>query len=299
MRKNLINLLLIALSFCWFIGYFSKQYSWQEVSGFNEIPEQEKTSFYSPPDNRYPEIYWLGHAGNLIKWNGLNILLDPMLNNYSVVIPRLTKVPVYAEELPPIDFVFLSHMHYDHYDRDTLEMLSTIKNLVLPNKSEVFLSKKILSKTKIIPLNIGEEFSENSLRIVAVKALHNGSRNHPFTSDYIASGYLLTMDSISLYYAGDTGYGPHFQEVRELYAPNISILPIGAFEPYFILKEYHLSPEDAVKAGLDLASEVTIPTHFGTFRLALDRPNVALPRFATEANLKNLNWQLAPIYLTQ
>ncbi len=149
MRTFLFKLSIIALTLFWFIGYFSKQTSWQLASGYSSMHEQEKPSFYTPPDSKYPEIHWLGHAGNLIKWQGLNILLDPILSDYSVILPRLSKSPIAAEELPPIDFVILSHMHYDHYDKDTLENIKVIRKLIIPNKSEKFISESIKIKTEI------------------------------------------------------------------------------------------------------------------------------------------------------
>jgi len=295
-KNVLVKLLLIALTFAWFIGYFSKQEPWQVVSGFDKMPDQDKTSFYSPPDTRYPEIFWLGHAGNIIKWDGLNILLDPILSEYSVILPRLSKAPISAKDLPPIDFVLLSHMHYDHYDKDTLESLGVLKKLVVPNKSEKFISSVIKSKTEIIKLDENESYKEGDLEIISLKTLHNGSRNHPFSSEYRASAYLIKKGEISVYYSGDTGYGPQLKQVGLRYAPDIAILPIGAFEPDFLLYKYHLSPKDAVRAGLDLASKITIPTHFGTFRMALDRADIALPRFASEARRLGLKWELAKMY---
>lgn len=294
-----ILLYIVSLSllyFFWTIGSFSEPKSWEITSGFTDIPINSRPAFYTPPNNSYPEIYWLGHGGHFIKWKGLNILLDPMLSDHSVILPRLALAPVKAEDLPEIDYVILSHMHYDHYDKETLEKIKTLKNLVLPKNSEIFITEGIIRKSKLIPLRENEVYTDNELQIISLKTLHNGSRNHPFSSDYRASAYLIKIGETSVYFSGDTGYGPQFKDVKERYSPNISIIPIGAYEPYFLLHKYHLNPEDAVWAGLDLGSGIVIPSHFGTFRMSLESPQTALPLFVQNANRNGLNIALAKMY---
>ena len=287
---------LFILTFFWTIGSFSSYKSWEATSGYANIAKIERPAFYSPTENSYPEIYWLGHGGHFIKWNGLSILLDPILSTHSLILPRLTKIPILPKELPPIDYVLLSHMHYDHYDQNTLQQIQVLKYLVIPKNSEIFIPDSIKSRTELIPLKENEVYTNDKLQIISLKTLHNGSRNHPFSSEYRASAYLLKMGQISIYFSGDTGYGPQFGEVKEKYSPNISILPIGAYEPYFLLHNYHLNPEDAVKAGIDLGSTVTIPTHYGTFRMSLESPQTPMPLFVESAKRSGLNISLAKMY---
>jgi L-ascorbate metabolism protein UlaG (beta-lactamase superfamily) len=289
-KKLLLSLPLLVLYFFWTIGSFSKVSSWEDASGFNEIPIENRPGFYKPETSEDPEIYWLGHGGHFIKWQGINILLDPILNTHSAILPRLTPAPIKPEELPEIDYVLLGHMHYDHYDEYTLENIKVIKNIILPSKSEDFLTSKIKNKSNIIPLKENESYKNFSLEIVALKTLHNGSRNHPFSSSYHASAYLIRLGGKSIYFSGDTGYGPQFKALRKKYgSPDIAILPIGAYEPYFILKDYHLNPADAVKASMDLGAGITIPTHFGTFRMSLESPGSALPKFVHQAKLDSIS----------
>lgn len=295
MKKKLFLVLAsLILYFFWTIGSFSRLSSWEDASGYSVIQEQDRPEFYTKSSDEDPEIFWLGHGGHFIKWQGITILLDPILNTHSAILPRLTSVPIKPEELPEIDYVLLGHMHYDHYDEYTLENIRVIKNIVLPSKSEDFLTEKIKNKSKIIPIEENESYKNSSLEIIALKTLHNGSRNHPFSSSYHASAYLIRLNNKSIYFSGDTGYGPQFKELREKYgSPDIAILPIGAYEPYFILKDYHLNPSDAVKASMDLGAGITIPTHFGTFRMSLESPRSALPKFVKSATENKINIKMA------
>ena len=283
---------ILIIVFCYETSWLTPPKSWEEASGLNQISDLEKLKFYSPKDAE-PKIFWLGHAGFLINWHQENILLDPNLSKTCAIIHRTHTPFIEPKDLPHIDAVILSHMHYDHMDLPTLENIKIIKNLILPKSSDIFLSDKLKSKTNVIGLSIGETTKIGALEITAVKTMHNGARNHAWPSKYFAAGYIISDLKNSIYFAGDTGFGDHFKEIKELYSPTISILPIGSYEPYDILHKYHLNPEDAVKAGKILGSEILIPGHFGTFRIAFDRPNTAIPKLNEIANKQNLNWQLA------
>jgi L-ascorbate metabolism protein UlaG (beta-lactamase superfamily) len=89
-------------------------------------------------------------------------------------------------------------------------------------------------------------------------------------------GFVLNVGGVSVYFAGDTGYGPHFKMIREkLGTPDICLLPIGAYEPRWFMRDQHMNPEDAVKAHIDLEAKFSLGTHYGCFQLtneAIDQP---------------------------
>ena len=260
------------------------------------ISESELPTQNVVPDE--PKIEWLGHAGFLIRINKFNILIDPNLSEHCQIIHRTMRPFVHANELPDIDAVLISHAHYDHLDIPTLEGIKELKKIILPAKTEQYLPKDLrdrsipLEMNQTINLNQSDDESKSGLKIIQVKAKHNGSRNHPFSSDFFATGYIIVSDELTIYYSGDTGFGNHFEDIANKYNPDISILPIGSYEPYFILKNYHLDPADAIKAAKILKSKTIIPSHFGTFRLAIDRTNSALPEFIKLAKQENINWNL-------
>jgi L-ascorbate metabolism protein UlaG (beta-lactamase superfamily) len=298
-KKILLNLILrlfIVLVFlAWFVGWFQSQQTWKRATGFDTLPVTD----LPPIKDLLPteiKIYWLGHAGFLINWHKQNILLDPNLSDNSLFVKRLIKKPLDASELPPIDFAIISHAHYDHLDLPTLAKIKKLKTLITPQGTADFLSPEVKSKSKLIGLKLGESYQSGPLEVISVLAIHKGSRNHPWASKYRASGYIIRDKERTIYFAGDTAYGTHFKYIKKNYAPDIALLPIGGFEPNFILKHYHLNPEEAVQAGLDLGSKIVMPIHFGTFRVALDYPALALPRFAKEARKRHLLWLMPELY---
>ena len=71
-----------------------------------------------------------------------------------------------------------------------------------------------------------------------------------------------------LYFAGDTGYGPHFKTLRERLGPmDVSLIPIGAYEPRWFMKEQHTNPQEAIQAHLDVESKKSFGIHWGTLKL--------------------------------
>jgi L-ascorbate metabolism protein UlaG (beta-lactamase superfamily) len=92
--------------------------------------------------------------------------------------------------------------------------------------------------------------------------------------------FMIRLAGHKIFFAGDTGYGPHFSAIRSrLGPPDLALLPIGAYEPRWFMKDVHMNPEEAVQAHSDLAAARSIGMHFGTFQLTMegiDEPVIAL-----------------------
>jgi L-ascorbate metabolism protein UlaG (beta-lactamase superfamily) len=170
---------------------------------------------------------------------------------------------------------------------------------VVPAGSEGYIASLARRGTAVTGLDYGRALRIEALEVIAVAAAHNGSRAHPLPSRKRAAGYVVRAGGEALYFAGDTGWGPHFASVRRDYRPRLAILPIGAYSPAFPMRRYHLSPEDAVRAARTLGVERVVPCHFGTFALALDRPAAALPRFARAALGAGLSWTMPALAGTE
>jgi len=269
-------------------GWFSSPISWQQSSGWSELDKQPQIG-----DHAGPQISWLGHSGFLLTWHGKNIVLDPNLSDTCVVVKRLIK-----QERPhwpgPIDVALVSHAHYDHFDLPTLQSLPGLKTIIAPTGLDGYLPKD-LARVEFMGMNPGKTVQLGRLTVVAVPAIHGGNRFHPFRSVSPALGYIIGDGVTSLYFAGDTAYGDHFKQIAKDHQPQIAILPIGAYEPHFVLRDHHMNPEEAVRAAVDLGVGTVIPCHFGTFRLAFDRPDSALPRFAKAAEAETFDWYLPPL----
>jgi L-ascorbate metabolism protein UlaG (beta-lactamase superfamily) len=234
-----------------------------------------------------------------MRWGGETLLIDPNTSARCTISRRSLEPAIDLRALGPVAAALISHAHYDHLDLPTLGRIEQLARIVVPKGSEEYvshLSSSGVSGASIWGLDVGQSLQVGVVEVIAVPAQHNGSRYHPFGSSHLAVGYVLRHGGEAIYYAGDTGFGPHFEDIAARYGPRLAILPIGAFAPRFPLGHYHLSPEDAVVAAKVLGAAVVVPCHFGTFRLSLDAPDSALPRFARAAAAAHQRWVM-PVLL--
>jgi L-ascorbate metabolism protein UlaG (beta-lactamase superfamily) len=295
----LAGLALLGLGAAAFTGWLAPPRPWREATGWADIPAAERAPVSAAPwpagtaAGPPPRLTWLGHAGFLVEWEGTRLLLDPNSSARCTVARRVLAERVDPGELGRVDAALISHAHYDHLDLATLAAVPELAAVVVPAGSERYLAA-LDPEVRRVGLRPGERFRVGSLEVVAVPAQHNGHRFHPLASGHGAAGYVVRGSRSALFYAGDTGYGPHLAAIGARWRPRLAILPIGAFAPRVPLRRYHLSPEEAVRAADDLGAEVVVPAHFGTYRLSLDAPDAALPRFAAAAAAAGQRWVLAP-----
>jgi L-ascorbate metabolism protein UlaG (beta-lactamase superfamily) len=280
----------------WWVGWWSGVQPWSVAIGLDEVAVDERPSsgpLWSAADSTAPppELRWLGHSGFLVRWGGRAFLLDPNASAWCAIARRRLWPAPDLSAVGPIDAVLISHAHLDHLDRPTLAALSRVGSVLAPAGSERWLPEGEPS----MPMRAGDVATFGPVEVHAVDAAHNGDRRHPFQSGVRALGYVLRMGDEAIYFAGDTGLANDFASIGRRFHPRVAILPIGAWAPPLVLGAYHLSPDDAVEAALRLGSPLVVPCHFGTFTLALDRPDRALPRFAAAAHERGVTWLLPPL----
>lgn len=239
----------------------------------------------APPGPAPPErvegdalrVTWVNHATVLVQTAGLNVLTDPVWSHR--VGPtgwtgpeRKRPVGIRFEDLPPIDLVVISHNHYDHLDLPTLKQLAAehgprfvaglgagllLVDEGIPNVSEIDWWQRI---------DLGSGRS-----LVGVPAEHFSGRGISDMDRTLWLGFLLETPAGGVYYAGDTGFGPHYLRLRERYGPpRLAILPISPAEPPEIMARIHMSPEEAVWSHRILGAGVSVPVHWGTFQAGDD-----------------------------
>ncbi|MGA7614485.1 MAG: MBL fold metallo-hydrolase, partial [Thermoanaerobaculia bacterium] len=239
----------------------------------------------TPPEPAPPErvggtdlrVTFVNHATVLIQTGGLNVLTDPVWSERCSPVSwagpvRRVAPGVPFEQLPPIDIVLISHNHYDHLDLPTLERLAT-------KHAPLFVTglgnRELLERNGISPveeLDWWETTDRGSgVRIHAVPAQHFSSRGFGDRDATLWCGFVLETGSGLVYFAGDTGFGPHFEEIRRRFgSPRLALLPIGAFRPEWFMSQVHLSPDDALRAHDTLRASTSVAIHFGTFHLGDD-----------------------------
>jgi L-ascorbate metabolism protein UlaG (beta-lactamase superfamily) len=215
----------------------------------------------------------VNHSTVLLQQRGCNILTDPIWSErtspLSWIGPRRHRKPgVSWEDLPPIDLVLLSHNHYDHLDLPTLHRLAARgdSTFVVPVGVGHLLRSENIGP--VHELDWGESLPIASSTIHCVPAQHFSSRGILDINKTLWCGYMIESPDRLVYFAGDTGFGNHFAQIREMYgSPHLALLPIGAYEPRWFMSAVHMAPDEAVKAHRILGAKTSIAIHHGTFQL--------------------------------
>ena len=219
-------------------------------------------------------ITFIGHSGFFMQMGGKNFLIDPNFARWLFLLKRLRNPGLRIGDLPAIDYVLITHAHFDHLHRPSLRHIARMTRrltgraptLIIPN--HVADVVRLLGFSKVHPWAWRDECHdpEGRLTITHVPARHWGARMIRDTHRGFG-GYVLRDGNRSIYHAGDTAYFSGFQEIGRRLKPEIALLPIGAYHPE-PFRNVHTSPEDAMQAFLDLGSQWMVPMHYGSFRLS-------------------------------
>jgi L-ascorbate metabolism protein UlaG (beta-lactamase superfamily) len=220
-------------------------------------------------------VTWVGHATLLVQTAGLNVLTDPIWSDRATPVsgvgPRRQHPPgLRFEDLPSIDAVLVSHNHYDHMD------IATLAQLAERDHPRIFVglgNAPTLEERGIegaIELDWWQS-AELAPGVVVhmTPAQHFSMRGLCDRAGTLWGGYVLATPGGNVFFAGDTGFGPHFAQIRDrLGAPRLALLPIGAYLPRWVMSAMHMDPPDAVKAHQTLGATTSIGMHFDTFVLS-------------------------------
>lgn len=229
-------------------------------------------------------VTWAGHASWVVRIGGLTVLTDPVWSRRILgTPPRLTPVGVSWEELPPIDAVVISHNHYDHLDAPTFRRLPRATPILVPAQLAVWFRRRGFSQVTDLDWWEAVELpgERGPVRFDFVPAHHWSKRTLTDTCRSLWGGWVITdtHEGRRLYFAGDTGYGHWFEEIGRRYPGiDVALLPIGAYEPRWMLRPVHTNPEEAVRACMDLGARAMAPMHWATFVLSAEPPLEPLHR---------------------
>jgi L-ascorbate metabolism protein UlaG (beta-lactamase superfamily) len=234
-------------------------------------------------------VTFVNHSTFLIQVDGVNILTDPVWSTrtspFSWAGPKRMRLPgIKLEQLPKIHIVLLSHNHYDHLDIMTMRTIFGAHHpkIVVPLGVKRFLEENWIGGS--VEMDWWQEDSlVSDVRIQSVPAQHFSGRGMLDRDKTLWCGYVLKTTKGNIYFAGDTGYNEStFKEIGDKAGPfKLSLLPIGAYQPRWFMSPIHTSPDEAVRIHMDVKSELSIGSHFGTFPLAdegLDEPKQDLRR---------------------
>jgi L-ascorbate metabolism protein UlaG (beta-lactamase superfamily) len=234
-------------------------------------------------------IVYVGHASLLIQTAGLNLLLDPVWSKraspFSFVGPKRVNDPGIAfTNLPPIDAVLVSHGHYDHLDVVTLSRLVSVHRarVITPLGNDTIMRNhdpaiKAEARDWDDRVDLG-----SGVAVTLVPSRHWSARNLSDRNMALWASFVIETPGGTIYFVADSGYGDgwHFRRARERYGPfRLAILPIGAYEPRWFMRDQHMNPAESVRTLIDCGAELGLGHHYGTFQLTdepFDAPLVAL-----------------------
>ncbi len=228
----------------------------------------------------------LGHSTFLVSYKGVRFLTDPFLSPHIFGIRR-QKPALRPDLVPEVDYILISHAHYDHLDVRTLRRLKRNSTVVLPENTKPVLGNMYFKK--ILELKRYETYLDNKVEIIALPVKHNKGRSILFPNTDTVS-YIIKIENRTFYFAGDTAYFEGFKEYGKSFNIHTAFLPIGGYEPTLFLKNVHMNPWEAVKAFEDLKAEFVVPIHYGTFHTIPKFVKVEAPlqHFKEEIERKNL-----------
>jgi L-ascorbate metabolism protein UlaG (beta-lactamase superfamily) len=275
-----------------------------------------------PPPERVAggglRVTFVNHSTVLVQVDGLNLLTDPVWSDRVgpaswLGVKRLRAPGLRLEDLPPIDAILVSHNHYDHLDVPTLRALSGRFGAPVITG----LGNSELLRRKGIPGGVDLDWWQSTpiapgVTVTAVPAAHFSGRGLFDRDRTLWCGFVVEGPSGRVYFAGDTGRGPHFAEVRRRFGPvRLALLPIGAYRPRWFMSPVHVDPAEAVEAARVLEAGTSVGIHFGTFPQADDgieepvrdleaalgslrREGLAPPRFLALGNGESADVPAAP-----
>ena len=228
-------------------------------------------------------ITWLGQSGFFIQIDNLNLLTDPVLSRraspFGAIGPaRVVNAQITIDQMPQIDGLIISHDHYDHLDARTISSLLERFGAGLPIFAPLgyrdWFAK--MGATNVTECDWWESAALGRAELTCLPAQHWTRRAFDI-SKRLWGSWMIRTPPRSVYFCGDSGYCPAFKEIRERAgAPDIALIPIGAYEPRWFMRAAHMNPEEAVQTFLDLGASEFVAMHWGTFRLT-DEPMLEPP----------------------
>jgi len=301
---------------------------WRLVRESHAVPLAGISAAPSIINDGQTSITFIGHSSFLIQTASRALLIDPVFATRLIVLRRQRRPGLRIADLPPIDAVLLTHAHMDHLNRPSLRAITRemrrrglpapvaivpkgIEDLVqhlgfarietlewwqsthLEDHPQALAHEPRLIDS-VASISRAPHTNSGSITVTATPARHWGARLFNDTHRGFGGYVIASPNGPIIYHSGDTAYFNGFAEIGRRLKPEIALLPIGAYFPDSY-RSVHTSPEEALRAFIDLKADVMIPMHYGTFRLGREPMNEPLPRLLQAATGAGLADSIVPL----
>jgi L-ascorbate metabolism protein UlaG (beta-lactamase superfamily) len=271
----------------------------ERVPRFQPGPFRTDVRLFEPTPSSGLRVTWMGHSSMLIEIDGVRVLVDPVWDKRASPVrwagpKRFFAPPLKLDELPPLDVVLISHNHYDHLGKQTIERLS---KLDIAAKARWVTSLGVgkdlrsfgVSADKIVQLNWTQASSLDGLTITALPARHFSGRSLSRRNETLWSSFGLRTNRHNIYFGADSGLWDGFANIADEYGPfDLTMLEVGAWNELW--KSIHMGPDGAAQAFSAMGARgLLMPIHWGLFDLALHawtQPIERLVQLADQAGMK-------------
>jgi L-ascorbate metabolism protein UlaG (beta-lactamase superfamily) len=235
---------------------------------------------------------WFGHSGYYMQVSGKRILVDPVLSGAASPVSFTTRAfpgsdAYTVTDLPDIDYLFITHDHWDHLDYKTImELHPRVQHIVTSLGTGEHFQRWNIPVTKVTELDWWESMTLGDIHITATPSRHFSGRGFK-RNQAIWNSFVLQAPTKKIFIGGDSGYDNHFTEIGEKFGPfDIAILECGQYNEYW--KYIHMMPEETVQAAIDVKAHYLVPVHWGKFSLSLhpwDEPIIRASRQAEKVGM--------------
>jgi L-ascorbate metabolism protein UlaG (beta-lactamase superfamily) len=228
----------------------------------------DKTAFAATPADL--AAYWLGHSTLIVELEGKRLLVDPVFGNAAPlpgIMRRYSEPPLARDQLPPLDYVLLTHDHYDHLEYATMRALRDWDvQFIVPYGVGAHLRKWGIAPERIHETGWGEHIQAGDLTFASERTLHFSGRTLGTRNKSLWTSWSLKGRQFRVFISGDSGYGEHFKEIGAKHGPfDLAFIEIDAWNADW--PNTHMFPEEAIRACHDVGARAMVPVHWGVFDL--------------------------------
>ena len=220
------------------------------------------------------KFIWLGHSTLLVNIKNIIVLIDPVFSNaaspVSFLVERFQPPVLELKDLPKIDFVLISHDHYDHLDMDTIVFFKEKDvKFIAPLGVTSHLKSWGVHESKLFETDWWGKLEFEGITFICTPAQHFSGRLGLYNNfKTLWASWIVKTESNSFFFSGDSGYDIHYKRIGDSYGPfDLAFIDSGQYNERW--REVHNMPEEAAQAFLDLKGKILVPIHWGMFNLAM------------------------------